>query len=892
MSLRYLDYLFRPKSVAVVGASNRPRSIGSVVMRNLLQGGFSGPVMPVNPKYRAVAGVLAYPNVAALPTTPDLAVVCTPPRTVPDFVEDLGRLGTHAVIVMSTDLHLTEDSQGLTLQDRMMRSARQHAIRILGPDSLGLVVPSTGLNASFAHTQVQQGQIAFVSQSGAMCAAVLDWAKTKGIGFSHVVSVGGSADVDFGDVIDHLGGDPFTKSILLYINEVGNARNFLSAARSTARNKPIIVIKGGVAQTEKRSTDSHAGMMITSDEVYGAAFRRAGMLRVFEVDALFDAVETLARSAPIKGDRLAILSNGGGPGILATDSLLSGGGRLAELSPETVGELDQAIQSPWSKTNPVQIIDHAPGETYADALRILLKDPGVDAVLVLHVPTAFASSEDIAGSVVTVAGGRKSKVLTSWLGQESMVQARRMFNLAGIPTYETPHKAVGAFLDMVRYRRNQEMLMETPDSAPTEFTPNTSTARTMIREALAHGRTVLSAPEAMQVLAAYGIPIVETRLVEDVEEAVLTTRELGFPVTLKVVSPDLVHKSDVGGVALDLESAESVRSAAQAITARVRGFNEQARIDGFILQKMVRRTGTHELYAGVFTDQVFGPVIMFGQGGTAVEVISDRAVGLPPLNMALARWIIRLTRISKVLEGYREQSGVDMDAVRLTLMQISQMVIDLPEIVELDVNPLLADAQGVLVLDARMVIQKARQTGPERLAIRPYPKDLEECATLQSGRKVFLRPIRPEDEPKHFEFINSLSPEDIRMRFFGHVREFPHSQMARFTQIDYDREMAFIAVTQNQEGREETLGVNRVFFDPDNTTAEFAIVVRSDVKGQGLGSLLMEKVLRYVKSRGIQELTAHTLQENKAMKALGGKYGFTVARMEDDPDMIELRLKL
>ncbi|MFW5722071.1 MAG: GNAT family N-acetyltransferase, partial [Desulfohalobiaceae bacterium] len=380
--------------------------------------------------------------------------------------------------------------------------------------------------------------------------------------------------------------------------------------------------------------------------------------------------------------------------------------------------------------------------------------------------------------------------------------------------------------------------------------------------------------------------------VEDVEEAVLTTRELGFPVTLKVVSPDLVHKSDVGGVALDLESAEGVRSAAQAITARVRGFNKQARIDGFILQKMVRRTGTHELYAGVFTDQVFGPVIMFGQGGTAVEVISDRAVGLPPLNMALARWIIRLTRISKVLEGYREQTGVDMDAVRLTLMQISQMVIDLPEIVELDVNPLLADAQGVLVLDARMVIQKARQTGPERLAIRPYPKDLEECATLQSGRKVFLRPIRPEDEPKHFEFINSLSPEDIRMRFFGHVREFPHSQMARFTQIDYDREMAFIAVTQNEEGREVTLGVNRVFFDPDNTTAEFAIVVRSDVKGQGLGSLLMEKVLRYVKSRGIQELTAHTLQENKAMKALGGKYGFTVSRMEDDPDMIELRLKL
>jgi acetyltransferase len=859
-------------------------------MHNLLQGGFSGPIMPVNPRYKAVSGVLAYPSVQSLPVIPDLAIVCTPPKTVPGFVQALGRQKTRAAIIMSTDLESMHDEQGRSLRQAMLDYARQYSLRILGPDCLGLIIPGAGLNASFAHTRVLSGQIAFVSQSDALCTAVLDWAHSRGIGFSHFISLGDSGDIDFGDVIDYLGGEPFTKSILLYIENVKNARNFMSAARSASRNKPLLVIKSGRMEESAQAVASHTGVLTSSDDVYGAAFRRAGMLRVYEVDALFDAVETLARFQPLKGDRLAILSNGGGPGIMATDALISSGGQLAELSEKSKNELQNILEGKWSGENPVRIMDHAPGEMYADSLSVLKKDKNVDAVLVMHVPSAFTSGEDIAGAVVNVGGGRKCNVLTSWLGQEAATKARRIFSLAGLPTYATPDKAVRAFMDMVRYRRNQEMLMETPDSAPQEFTPDVAAARAVVRKALEDERNMLSGPEAKEILSLYGIPIVATRIAEDVEEAELLANELGYPVALKISSPDIVHKLDVGGVILDLESPEELVRAARSMLYRIEKLQPGAQVEGFIVQKMARRPGAHELIVGTSTDPIFGPVILFGQGGAAVEIIKDRAVGLPPLNMTLARELIQRTRIAKLLYGFREQPGVDLDAVKLTLMQVSQLIIDIPEIAELDINPLLADSSGVLVLDAHIVVSPTTGSGHERLAIRPYPRELEECTQIRSGERVLLRPIRPEDEPDHLEFVNNLSQEDIRMRFFGPVRDFPHTQMARFTQIDYDREMAFIAKLLTEQGQGKTLGVVRTFFDPDNVHAEVAIVVRSDLKLQGLGSVLMEKMLRYCRKRGTKELTAHTLRENKGMIALGKKFGFQVLSMEDDEDMIQLKL--
>lgn len=891
MSVLNLDSLFRPSSIAVIGASNRPQSVGAVVMRNLLAGGFAGPVMPVNPSHDAVAGVWAYPNVAGLPVPPGLAILCTPAPTVPGLIAELGQRGTRAAIVLSAGLSREPQARGPS-QREMLEAARPHALRILGPNTLGLLAPGVGLNASFAHTGALPGRLAFIAQSGGLATAVLDWARSNGIGFSHFVSLGDMADIDFGDVLDYLGSDPETSAILLYIESIRDARKFMSAARAAARNKPVLAIKSGRVPEGARAAASHTGALAGADDVYHAAIRRAGMLRVFEVDELFDAVETLGRSRPVKGDRLAILTNGGGPGVIATDALVSGGGRLAEISEETLRRLDAAMPPYWSRGNPVDIAGDAPGERYAEALKALLDDPGVDAVLAMHVPTAIASSEEAAREVVRVAKGASRNVLTSWLGREAVAKARRLFADAGVPTYDTPDKAVRAFLHMVKYRRNQEMLMETPPSAPAEFTPVTSTARLVIQNALAEGRRVLTEPEAKAVLAAYGVPIVETHITSAAaEDAVGVAQRLGFPVALKVLSPDITHKSDVGGVALDLETPEAVAQAAAAMKARLAKLRPDARLTGFTVQRMARRPGAHELIAGASTDPVFGPVILFGQGGKAVEVIGDRAVGLPPLNMSLARDLISRTRVFQLLRGYRDQPAADLDAVCLTLLQISQLVIDIAEVVELDINPLFADDEGVLALDARIAVAPATASGAARLAIRPYPKQLEEWATLQSGRRVFMRPIRPEDEPAHYAFVSRLTPEDIRFRFFGLVREFPHSQMARFTQIDYNREMAFIAQAPDERGKPETLGVVRTVTDPDNRNAEFAIVVRSDLKGQGLGHALLEKMIRYCRDRGTREVVGQALSDNVAMLRLAETFGFKSRELPGE-NAVEVKLRL
>ena len=893
MSVRNLDALFKPQSVAVIGASNQPQSVGGIVMRNLLRGQFPGPIMPVNPRYEAVAGVLTYPSVAALPVVPDVAVICTPPPTIPDLIAQLGERGTRAAIVITAGLSEVRHRNGQTIQQAMLAAARPFTLRILGPNCVGLLVPGLGLNATFAHAEIGPGSIAFVSQSGGFCTATLDWARARGIGFSHFISLGNSADIDFGDVLDYLGSVEETKAILLYMESIGadEARKFMSAARAAARNKPVLAIKAGRNPEGARAAASHTGALAGADNVYDAALRRAGILRVYRLDELFDAVETLARARPLEGERLAILTNGGGPGVIATDALVNEGGQLAEFAPETLQKLDALLPYNWSHGNPVDMIGDSDYRTYIAALGILQEDPNVDAILVMNAPSALAPPEETARGIVEALRQAKRPILTSWLGGEAAGRARRIFAEAGIPTYDTPEDAVRAFMHMVRYRRNQQILTEVPPSAPTDFTPSPGAARAVIETALAEGRELLTEPEAKQVLAAYGIPVVETSVASTPLEAGQVAEQIGFPVVLKILSPDITHKSDVGGVVLGLDASDEVWQAAVTMQARIAKRFPQAALRGFTVQKMVRRPRAHELIIGVTTDPIFGPVILFGRGGTAVEVLADSTTALPPMNMSLARHMIARTQVYKLLKGYRDRPPADLDAICLTLIQVSQLVVDRPEILELDINPLYADERGVIALDARIRVAPAGTSGHERLAIRPYPRELEETITLPSGQQVFVRPIRPEDAPAHREFVARLTPEDLRFRFLGVIRDIPPTEMARLTQIDYDREMAFIAVAPGPEGATETLAVVRSVTNPDRTAADFAVMVRSDLKRSGLGSALMQKMIRYCRDRGIREIAGEVLADNYAMLNLARKLGFTV-RPLPETGRCEVRLQL
>jgi acetyltransferase len=882
MSVRNLVQLFEPRSVAVIGASNAPRHVGNVLMRNLLDGGIAGPIMPVNPKYHAVAGVLAYPDVASLPETPELAVVCSPDETVPAVIDALGARGTAVAVIVNDGLARLHDADGRSLRDAAVEAARRHGMRLLGPGSLGVLAPHTGLNASLSHVGALPGRLAFVSQSGAICTAVLDWARAKGIGFSHFVALGDSVDLDFGDVLDYLATDPDTGAILLYIDEIRERRNFMAAARAAARNKPVLAVKSGRADglCDDAST-AQRGALVRPDEVFDAALRRAGILRVYDIDELFAAVETLGRARTVRGEHLAILHNGGGTGVMAVDELRLGGGRCAQLAPETCSTLAAALPEGSATCNPLDLGVNASAQRYAQCLKTVLADPGVNAVLVVHAPTATTPSEEIAQAVIGVARELSSaRILTSWVGAGAMEAARHLFAEAGLPTYDTPSSAVKAFLHVMNFHRNQEMLMQTPPSLPSEFQPDVAAARAIVERALGRGDGLMTEPDAKAALAAYGIPVVATRIAESVEQAVAVAGEIGFPLALAVLSPDIAHRWDVGGVALHLESVDEARAAAAGMVKRIGELMPQARIAGFTLQRMVPRTNARQLFVAVTSDPLFGPVIVFGEGGRAVELLGDHAVGFPPLNLPLARELISRTRIDRLLQSHRDRPAADIDALCLALVKVSQMIVDMPEIVELDINPLFADERGVVCIDAHMRVQ-ALAGRTSRLAIRPYPKGLEQAARLRDGRDILLRPIRPEDEPAHHALIARMSPEDLRLRFFSYVRELRHAQMARLTQVDYDREMAFIATAPDEHGEPETLGVVRTVTDPDNESAEFAVLVRSDLKGQGLGSMLMKKIIDYCRSRGTAEIKGLVLASNESMIGLARSLGF---RIESGPD--------
>jgi len=893
MSTRNLDRLFAPTSVAVIGASNRPQTVGALLMRNLLMGGFEGPIMPVHPTNSAVAGVLAYPDVASLPLTPDMAVICTPPQTVPGVIQALVDRGVKAAIVITAGLGQVTDESGRTAQERMIEIARAGDIRLLGPNCVGLLVPGVNLNASFLHEPARPGKVAFVSQSGALCTAVLDWATPRGIGFSHFISLGDNLDVDFGDTIDYLGTHPDVRAILLYIEAVRDARKFVSAARAASRNKPVLAIKSGRVAEGAKAAASHTGALAGADHIYDAAFRRAGVLRVFNLEELFEAVETVAHQRRLHGERLAIMTNGGGIGVMAVDDLIDMGGTLATLSDETVEKLNAVLPPTWSGANPIDIIGDAPGSRYSAAMEILFQAPEVDSVLVMHAPTAISSPDEIAEKVIELYNkNKRAHITTCFVGEGAVSNARRMFAQASIPSYETPDQAVRAFMHTVTFARNRRILMETPPSLPVEFSPAITAARLIVDASISAGRLMMNEPDAKAVFSAYGIPTVETHIARCPDEAAEVAENMGCPVVVKILSSDISHKSDVGGVVLDLNTPEEARQAAQNILDRVGRTYPDARIEGFTVQKMMRRPGAHELIVGVTTDPVFGLIMLFGEGGTAVEVIADRAVTLPPLNMNLARNLIENTRIFRRLQGYRDRPAADLDAICLSLIKVSQLISDIPQITELDINPLFADSHGVLAVDARIKLDPQQTRGPHRMAIRPYPQELEEPFTLTSGETVLLRPIRPEDEPKHYEFVSRLSPEDIRFRFFGLVKELPHDQMARLTQIDYSREMAFVARgDMDKDGDEETLGVVRTVTDADNERAEFSIVVRSDLKGSGLGVALLEKMIRYCRGRETRLMVGQVLKDNTRMLHFCENLGFERVRVIDE-EVVELELAL
>ena len=877
MSIRHLDRLLNPSSVAVYGASTRPNSVGATIWRNLRAGGFAGALYPVNPKHAAIDGVTAYARTADLPAVPDLAVICTPPDTVAPLVAELGAFGTRAAIVVTAGL--TKDQKQAVLD-----AARPHTLRLLGNNCIGSMSPRIGLNATFAHADALPGQIAFVSQSGALVTAVLDWAKARGIGFSHMVSLGEHIDVDFGDLLDHLATDAATRAILLYVESVSAPRKFMSAARSAARNKPVIVVKAGRTAHGVKAAASHTGALAGSDTVYDAAIRRAGLLRVDTLQELFTAAQTLARFAGNRSEALTILTNGGGAGVMAADAAEREGVELAEPSAELLATLDAALPFNWSRANPIDIIGDAPVERYTAALAALLATPDSGALLFVHAPTAIVRSDDIARACVPLLRAAPSRVMGCWLGDGAVSEARRLFEAAGVPDYPTPEEAVHAFSMLQTFRRNQATLLETPSASENPL-PDVAAARAHLDRALAEGRAWLSEAEAKAVLAAYGIPVVPTVLTAPTPEAaVAAAKSMQWPLALKIVSPEITHKSDVGGVRLGLEDEAALADAAVQMLQRVQRARPDARLTGFTVQSMVHRSGAYELIVGASVDAVFGPVILCGEGGTAVEVTADSAIALPPLNRSLARELVSRTRISRRLAGYRDRPPVKADALHDVLIAVSQMLADLPHLAELDINPLWVDEKGVLALDARIRVSPTPVAGAANFAIRPYPARW--VKTMQwEHQNVTVRPIRPEDEGQHRRFLEQLAPEDVRMRVFYTRRELPHSELARLTQIDYDREMAFIAEVPGADGP-QTLGVARAVSDPDNTEAEFAVIVRSDLKARGLGTLLMATLEDYLRQRGTQRLFGQVLRENAAMLQLARSEGYTVEEArESDPDI-------
>lgn len=871
MSQRGLKALLRPKSIAVIGASMKTDRAGYLMMRNLLAGGFNGPVLPVTPAWKAVCGVLAWRDVASLPFTPDLAVLCTNPSRHLAILDQLGEKGCKTCIVLSSpaDQH-----------DELLARAGRWQMRILGPNSLGLLAPWQGLNASFSPVPCRKGKLAFISQSAAVSNTILDWAQQREMGFSYFISLGDSLDIDVDELLDFLARDGKTNAILLYLEHLRDARRFVSAARSASRNKPILVIKSGRSPGAQRLLNTDSG----ADAAWDAAIQRAGMLRVEDTHELFSAVETLNHMRPLRGERLMIISNGAAPAALALDQLWRHNGKLATLSDQTLGALRAELPVHVQAGNPLDLRDDATPAHYQEAIKILLDSHEVDALMVIHAPSAVASGSGSARLLIDTLErhprGKLISVLTNWCGEFSSQEARRLFSDAGIPTYRTPEGTITAYMHMVEYRRNQKQLRETP-ALPANLIANTAEAHGLIQQALNEGATTLDTHEVQPILQAYGLQTLPTWIAGDSSEAVHIAEQIGYPVALKLRSPDIPHKSEVQGVMLYLRTAAEVHQAANAILDRVKMAWPQARIHGLLVQSMANRAGAQELRIAVEHDPLFGPLIMLGEGGTDWKAENAAAVALPPLNMNLARYLVIQAIKHGKIRARNALRPLDIASLSQVLVRVSNLVVDCPDIAQLDIHPLLASGSDFTALDVTLHIAPFTGNSDARLTIRPYPHQFEKWVELKNGERCLFRPILPEDEPELQRFISQVTKEDLYYRYFSEINEFSHEDLANMTQIDYDREMAFVAVRRSRDS-EEILGVTRAISDPDNIDAEFAVLVRSDLKGLGLGRRLLEKLISYTREHGIARLNGITMPGNHGMVALARKLGFQVdVQLED-----------
>ena len=894
MSTYRLEALFAPKTIAVVGASPRERSLGRIALRNLREGGFAGPIHLVNPRHPEIDGVKAVASLDAIGKPPDVVVITAPASEVPGIVAAAGAKGVAAAVIISAGLGHGAGS----FAEAARTAARGHGLRVLGPNGLGLIVPGAHLNASFARRMPAAGNLALISQSGAIAAGLIEWASHHTIGFSAIASIGDAIDIDFGDLLDYFALDRQTRAILMYVESIGDARKFMSAARAAARTKPVIVVKTGRHAQGARAAATHTGALAGSDAVYDAAFRRAGLLRVFDLEELFAAAETLGRLQPFHGKQLAILTNGGGIGVLAVDRLIDLGGTLAELSAETRAKLDAVLPPTWSKANPIDIIGDADAGRYAAALEVLLADRDNDAALVMNVPTALASATEAAEAVVQTITKQRSHrlqpkpVFTVWVGEDQA--AASTFEAAAVPSFTNESDAIRGFMHFVRYREAIDALMETPPSLSADFVPDVDAARRVVARTISEGRKWLDPLEIGELFAAYGIPIVPALLARDAEEAVAAAAPFlarNEAVVAKILSPDIVHKSEVGGVRLNLTNANTVREAVGDILATARAVRPDAHIRGVTIHPMTVKPKAQELIVGIADDPTFGPIIAFGCGGTAVEVINDKALGLPPLDLKLAHELIGRTRISKLLAGYRDVPAADVGAIALTLVKVAQLAADIAEIRDLDINPLLADLDGVVAVDARIAVALVERptTIHSRFAIRPYPKQWERHATAPDGTRLLVRPIRPDDEELVRRFFGHVTAVDLRLRFFAPVKDFGHVFIARLTQLDYARAMAFAALDETSG---EMLGGVRLHADANYQSAEYAILVRSDLKSHGIGWLLMQMIIEYARSEGIRRIEGQVLRENTTMLAMCAELGFRSASDPDDPGILDVSLDL
>ena len=879
MTNRTLDTLFAPKSIAVIGASQRQGSVGQSVLQNLSAGSSKEHLYAVNPKHQAVCGVPCFPRIGELPESVDLAVICTPAATVPGLVRECGEAGTRGIVVLSAGFRET-GAAGRDLETATLAETQKFpGLRILGPNCLGFMSPHRHLNASFVEDMPPRGRVAFISQSGALCSAVLDWAKQENVGFSFFVSLGNMLDIGFDDLIDYLGNDPWTESIILYVESITKARLFMSAARAFTRTKPIVAYKAGRFAESAKAAASHTGAMAGVDSVYEAAFNRAGVVRVSEIDDLFDCAELLAHHKTPKGPRLAIITNAGGPGVIATDALLARRGSLAKLSEDAVHALNQFLPAAWSHTNPIDILGDATTERFAAAVQVVLHEQQVDGLLVILSPQAMSDPSGSARAVIETVRGSQKPVVAAWMGGARVSEGMQLFAEAGIAAYPSPERAVRAFTYLVAYSRNREVLYETPREVPMEFSLPQQRLKPLIDSDSVAAHDLLSEVDSKSLLGAYGIPVVRTLIARSEQEVLDASGQIGLPVVLKVFSPDITHKTDVGGVELNLSTAAEVTAAYQRIVANAREHRPDAKIEGVTVQPMISVSSGCELIVGGKRDPIFGAVLLVGMGGTAAELLQDRALELPPLNERLARRMLQALRCWPLLEGYRKRPGVNVDRLIEVLIRISYLVADHPEIVELDVNPLLATLGDVIALDARVVLDRQALDGPEKpyshLAIRPYPEEFLRRVQFKDGSEAILRPIKPEDEPMWHALLQRCSPETIHQRFRYMFKATTHEMATRFCFIDYDREMAIVAERAGP-GPRELLGVGRLVADAHHTSAEFAILVGDPWQGIGVGSQLMDFCLEISRVWGLRRIQAQTATDNQRMLAMFCHRGFAM----------------